>query len=154
MMKKKILLFIVAAVLMVSCSNEEGSKIPGIIPSEIELSATHPEAHFQFAEGDYAMYGFRISYEKNVANVSERITKEILSKKQTVVELPNGNKATFYCTNGVLQKIEFDFMTISKVQSGKYKVQLNKNDDQQVPIAISFGYIVPDGMSTIAITFK
>ena len=100
------------------------------------------------------MYEFRIDYGKNDTEVSKRITKEILSKEQTVVELSDGNKATIYCKNGILQKIEFDFMTISKVQTGKYKVQLNKNSIQQVPVAISFGFSVPDGMSTIGITFK
>ena len=105
-------------------------------------------------EGDYAMYEFRIDYGKNDTEVSKRITKEILSKEQTVVELSDGNKATIYCKNGILQKIEFDFMTISKVQTGKYKVQLNKNSIQQVPVAIFFGFSAPDGMSTIGITFK
>ena len=100
------------------------------------------------------MYEFRIDYGKNDTEVSKRITKEILSKEQTVVELSDGNKATIYCKNGILQEIEFDFMTISKVQTGKYKVQLNKNSIQQVPVAISFGFSVPDGMSTIGITFK
>lgn len=91
---------------------------------------------------------------KLFSNISKRIIKDILSKAQTVVELSDGNKATIYCNNGILQKIEFDFMTISKVQTGKYKVQLNKNSIQQVPVAISFGFSVPDGISTIAITFK
>ena len=91
---------------------------------------------------------------KLFSNISKRITKDILSKAQTVVELSDGNKATIYCKNGILQKIEFDFMTISKVQTGKYKVQLNKNSIQQVPVAISFGFSVPDGISTIAITFR
>ena len=63
-------------------------------------------------------------------------------------------EAIIYCKNGILQEIEFDFMTISKVQTGKYKVQLNKNSIQQVPVAIFFGFSVPDGMSNIAITFK
>ena len=153
MMIKRFLLFI-AVILMVSCSNEDNSKIPGITPSQIELSTAHPEALFQFIEGDYPMYEFRIDYGKNNTEVSKRITKEILSKEQTVVELSDGNKATIYCKNGILQKIEFDFMTISKVQTGKYKVQLNKNSIQQVPVAISFGFSVPDGMSTIGITFK
>ena len=153
MMIKRFLLFI-AVILMVSCSNEDGSKIPSITPSKIELSTTHPEGFFQFMEGDYAMYEFRIDYGKNDTEVSKRITKEILSKEQTVVELSDGNKATVYCKNGILQKIEFDFMTISKVQTGKYKVQLNKNSIQQVPVAISFGFSVPDGISTIGITFK
>ena len=139
---------------MVSCSNEDGSKIPSITPSKIELSTTHPEGFFQFMEGDYAMYEFRIDYGKNDTEVSKRITKEILSKEQTVVELSDGNKATVYCKNGILQKIEFDFMTISKVQTGKYKVQLNKNSIQQVPVAIFFGFSAPDGMPTIGITFK
>ena len=152
-MIKRFLLFI-AVILMVSCSNEDGSKIPSITPSKIELSTAHPEGCFQFMEGDYAMYEFRIDYGKNNTEVSKRITKEILSKEQTVVELSDGNKATIYCKNGILQKIEFDFMTISKVQTGKYKVQLNKNSIQQVPVAISFGFSVPDGMSTIGITFK
>jgi len=119
MMIKRFLLFI-AVILMVSCSNEDGSKIPGITPSTIELSTAHPEGFFQFMEGDYAMYAFRIDYGKNDTEVSKRITKE----------------------------------TISKVQTGKYKVQLNKNSIQQVPVAISFGFSVPDGISNIAITFK
>lgn len=153
MMIKRFLLFI-AVILMVSCSNEDNSKIPGITPSQIELSTAHPEALFQFIEGDYPMYEFRIDYGKNDTEVSKRITKEILSKEQTVVELSDGNKATIYCKNGILQKIEFDFMTISKVQTGKYKVQLNKNSIQQVPIGIFFGFSAPDGMSTIGITFK
>ena len=153
MMIKRFLLFI-AVILMISCSNEDNSKIPGITPSEIELSTAHPEALFQFIEGDYAMYEFRINYGKIDTEVSKRITKEILSKEQTVVELSDGNKATIYCKNGILQKIEFDFMTISKVQTGKYKVQLNKNSIQQVPVAIFFGFSAPDGMSTIGITFK
>ena len=153
MMIKRFLLFI-AVILMVSCSNEDNSKIPGITPSTIELSTAHPEGFFQFIEGDYAMYAFRIDYGKIDTEVSKRITKEILSKEQTVVELSDGNKATIYCKNGILQKIEFDFMTISKVQTGKYKVQLNKNSIQQVPVAISFGFSAPDGISNIAITFK
>ena len=153
MMIKRFLLFI-AVILMVSCSNEDNSKIPGITPSQIELSTAHPEGLFQFIEGDYAMYDFRIDYGKIDTEVSKRITKEILSKEQTVVELSDGNKATIYCRNGILQKIDFDFMTISKVQTGKYKVQLNKNSIQQMPAAISFGFRVPDGISTIGITFK
>lgn len=152
-MIKRFLLFI-AVILMVSCSTEDGSKIPSITPSQIELSTAHPESLFQFMEGDYPMYEFRISYKKNGTEVSKRITKDILSKEQTVVELSDSNKATIYCNNGLLQKIEFDFMTISKVQTGKYKVQLNKNSIQQVPVAISFGFSVPDGISTIGITFK
>ena len=62
-MIKRFLLFI-AVILMVSCSNEDGSKIPSITPSKIELSTTHPEGFFQFMEGDYAMYEFRIDYRK------------------------------------------------------------------------------------------
>ena len=150
MMIKRFLLFI-AVIFMVSCSNEDRNKIPGITPNKIELSTAHPEGFFQFMEGDYAMYEFRIDYGKNDTEVSKRITKEILSKEQTVVEL---SEATIYCKNGILQKIEFDFMTISKVQTGKYKVQLNKNSIQQVPVAIFFGFSAPDGMSTIGITFK
>lgn len=153
MMIKRILLFI-AVIIMVSCSDEDRNRIPNITPSKIELSTAHPEGFFLFMEGDYAMYEFRIDYGKNDTEVSKRITKEILSKEQTVVELSDGNKATIYCKNGILQKIEFDFMTISKVQTGKYKVQLNKNSIQQVPVAISFGFSVPDGISTIGITFK
>ena len=153
MMIKRFLQFI-AVILMVSCSNEDRNKIPSITPSKIELSTAHPEALFQFMEGDYPMYEFRINYKKNGTEVSKRITKDILSKEQTVVELSDGNKATIYCNNGILQKIEFDFMTISKVQTGKYKVLLNKNSIQQVPVAISFGFSVPDGISNIAITFK
>ena len=152
-MIKRFLLFI-AVILMVSCSTEDGSKIPSITPSKIELSTAHPEGFFQFMEGDYPMYEFRINYKKNGTEVSKRITKDILSKAQTVVELSDGNKATIYCKNGILQKIEFDFMTLSKIQTGKYKVQLTKNTTRQMPEAISFGFSVPDGISTIAITFK
>lgn len=153
MMIKRLLLFI-AVIIMVSCSNEDRNRIPNIIPSEIVLSSVNPEASFQFMEDDYTMYGFRIDYGKNDTIVSERITKEILSKEQTVIDLSDGNKATIYCKNSILQKIEFDFMTISKVQTGKYKVQLNKNSIQQVPVFISFGFSVPDGISTVGITFK
>ena len=153
MMIKRFLQFI-AVILMVSCSNEDRNKIPSITPSKIELSTAHPEALFQFMEGDYPMYEFRISYKKNGTEGSKRITKDILSKEQTVVELSDGNKATIYCNNGILQKIEFDFMTINKVQTGKYKVLLNKNSTPQMPEAISFGFTVPDGISTVAITFR
>ena len=153
MMIKRFLLFI-AVILMVSCSTEDGSKIPSITPSQIELSTAHPESLFQFMEGDYPMYEFRISYKKNGTEVSKRITKDILSKEQTVVELSDSNKATIYCNNGLLQKIEFDFMTLSKVQTGKYKVQLTQNTTPQMPEALSFGFTVPDGISTIVITFR
>ena len=139
---------------MVSCSNEDGSKIPSITPSQIELSTAHPEALFQFTEGDNPMYEFRISYKKNGTEVSKRITKDILSKEQTVVELSDSNKATIYCNNGLHQKIEFDFITLSKVQTGKYKVQLTQNTTPQMPEALSFGFTVPDGISTIVITFR
>jgi hypothetical protein len=132
MMIKRFLQFI-AVILMVSCSNEDRKKIPSITPSKIELSTAHPEALFQFMEGDYPMYEFRISYKKNGTEGSKRITKDILSKEQTVVELSDGNKATIYCKNGILQKIEFDFMTISKVQTGKYKVQLPKIPSNKCP---------------------
>lgn len=153
MMIKRILLFI-AVIIMVSCSDEDRNRIPNITPSKIELSTAHPEGFFQFMEGDYAMYEFRIDYGKNDTEVSKRITKEILSKEQTVVELSDGNKATIYCKNGILQKIEFDFMTLSKVQTGKYKVQLTQNTTPQMPEALSFGFTVPDGISTIVITFR
>jgi hypothetical protein len=63
-------------------------------------------------------------------------------------------EATIYCKNGILQEIEFDFMTIGKVQTGKYKVQLNKNSIRQIPNAITFEFNVPDGISTVVITFK
>ena len=152
MMIKRFLLFI-AVILMVSCSNEDGSKIPSITPSKIELSTAHPEGFFQFMEGDYAMYEFRIDYGKNNTEVSKRITKEILSKEQTVVELSDGNKATIYCKNGILQEFEFDYMTIRKVQTEKYKVQLNKNSIRKMPKAVTFEFNVPDGISTVVITF-
>lgn len=45
-------------------------------------------------------------------------------------------------------------MTISKIQKGKYKVQLNKNVDTQKTIAISFGFSTPNGISTVGITLK
>ena len=85
MIIKRFLLFIVI-IIMVSCSNEDRSKIPNIIPSKIELSNAHPESLFQFMEGDYTMYEFRINYEKNGTEISKKITKEILSTEQTVAE--------------------------------------------------------------------
>ena len=103
MMIKRILLFI-AVIIMASCSDEDRNRIPNIIPSKIELSTAHPEGFFQFMEGDYAMYEFRIDYGKNDTEVSKRITKEILSKEQTVVELSDGNKATIYCKNAYSRK--------------------------------------------------
>ena len=63
-------------------------------------------------------------------------------------------EAIIYCKNGILQEIEFDFMTIRKLQAGKYKVQLNKNSIRQIPKAVTFGFNVPDGISTVVITFK
>ncbi|WP_291281308.1 hypothetical protein [Fusobacterium sp.] len=95
------------------------------------------------------MYGFII-----VGQEEYRITKEIMSKEVTVVELSDGSKATFHCRNRILVKIDFGFMTISKIQRGKYKVQLNKNIDIRQPIAISFGFSVPDGISTVVVTLK
>lgn len=63
-------------------------------------------------------------------------------------------EATIYCKNGILQEIEFDFMTIRKLQAGKYKVQLNKNSIRKMPEAITFEFNVPDRISTVVITFK
>ena len=63
-------------------------------------------------------------------------------------------EAIIYCKNGILQEFEFDFMTIGKVQTGKYKVQLNKNSIRQIPNAITFEFNVPDGISTVVITFN
>lgn len=91
------------------------------------------------------MYEFRLSFGKNDTKVLERITKDILSKEQSIVKLSNGDSATFYCKNNELQKIDFDFMTIRKVQSGKYEVQLTKKANQSVPKIISFGFIAADG---------
>lgn len=134
---------------MFSCSDEERNKLPSITPSHIDLSPEHPEAYFQIACGDYNMYGFII-----VGQEEYRIAKEIMSKEITVVELPDGSKATFHCENRILVKIDFSFMTISKIQKGKYKVQLNKNVDTQKTIAISFGFSTPNGISTVGITLK
>lgn len=63
-------------------------------------------------------------------------------------------EATIYCKNGILQEIAFDFMTIRKLQTGKYKVQLNKNSIRKMPKAITFVFYVLDGISTVVITFK
>lgn len=43
------------------------------------------------------MYGFII-----VGQEEYRITKEIMSKEVTVVELSDGSKATFHCRNRIL----------------------------------------------------
>ena len=45
-------------------------------------------------------------------------------------------------------------MIIRKLQTGKYKVQLNKNSIRKMPKAITFEFYVPDGISTVVITFK
>ena len=63
-------------------------------------------------------------------------------------------EATIYCKNGILQEIEFDFMIIRNLQTGKYKVQLNKNSIRQMPKVITFEFNVPDRISTVVITFK
>ena len=63
-------------------------------------------------------------------------------------------EAIIYCKNGILQEIEFDFMTIGKVQTGKYKVQLNKNSIRQIPKAVTFEFNILDGISTVIITFN
>ena len=63
-------------------------------------------------------------------------------------------EAIIYCKNGILQEIEFDFMTIGKVQTGKYKVQLNKNSIRQMPKAVTFEFNILDGISTVIITFN
>ena len=154
MIKEKFLLLIAVVVLMLSCSKEDGSKIPGIIREHVELSTAHPVAYSHFQKDDYPMYEFRLSYGKNDTEVLERITKDILSKEQSIVKLSNGENATFYCKNNELHKIDFDFMTISKVQSGKYEVQLTKKANQSVPKVISFGFIAPNGISSIVISFR
>ena len=145
----KYLLLYITIILMFSCSNEERNRLPSITPSHIDLSLEHPEAYFQIACGDYNMYGFIF-----VGQEEYRITKEIMSKEVPVVELSDGSKATFHCRNRILVKIDFGFMAISKIQRGKYKVQLNKNIDMRQPIAISFGFSVPDGISTVVVTLK
>lgn len=63
-------------------------------------------------------------------------------------------EAIIYCKNGILQEIAFDFMTKRKVQTGKYKVQLNKNSIRKMPKAVTFEFNVLDGISTVVITFK
>lgn len=63
-------------------------------------------------------------------------------------------EAIIYCKNGILQEIEFDFMIMRKLQTGKYKVRLNKNSIRKMPKAITFVFYVPDGISTVIITFK
>ena len=63
-------------------------------------------------------------------------------------------EAIIYCKNGILQESEFDFMIIRKLQTGKYKVRLNKNSIRKMPKAITFVFNVLDGISTVVITFK
>ena len=45
-------------------------------------------------------------------------------------------------------------MTIRKVQTEKYKVQLNKNSIRKMPKAVTFEFNIPDGISTVVITFN
>ena len=45
-------------------------------------------------------------------------------------------------------------MIIRKLQTGKYKVQLNKNSIRKMPKAVTFEFNVLDGISTVIITFK
>jgi hypothetical protein len=83
-------------VLTFSCSDKEDSKIIAINPGLIELSDDLQESYFQLAEGDYPMYGYRINYGLDgKKEVSYNITREILASEQTVIELSDGNKATF-----------------------------------------------------------
>ena len=70
------------------------------------------------------------------------------------VQLILEKEAIIYCKNGILQEFEFDYMTIRKVQTEKYKVQLNKNSIRKMPEAITFEFNVPDRISTVVITFK
>ena len=63
-------------------------------------------------------------------------------------------EAIIYCKNGILQEIAFDFMIIRKLQTGKYKVQLNKNSIRKMLEAVTFEFNVLDGISTVVITFK
>ena len=95
------------------------------------------------------MYGFI-----GVGQEEYRITKEIMSKEVTVVELSDGSKATFHCRNRILVKIDFGFMTISKIQRGKYKVQLNKNIDIRQPMSHFLWIQCSDGISTVVVTLK
>lgn len=78
------------------------------------------------------------------------ICKRVWFARQLILE----KEAIIYCKNGILQKIEFDFMTIRKLQTEKYKVQLNKNSIRKMPKAITFEFNVLDGISTVVITFK
>lgn len=78
------------------------------------------------------------------------VCKKVCFAWQLILE----KEAIIYCKNGILQEIEFDFMTIRKVQTGKYKVQLNKNSIRKMPKAITFEFNIPDGISTVVITFK
>lgn len=72
------------------------------------------------------------------------------SARQLILE----KEAIIYCKNGILQEFEFDYMTIRKVQTEKYKVQLNKNSIRQMPKAITFEFNILDGISTVIITFN
>lgn len=76
--------------------------------------------------------------------------KRVWFARQLILE----KEAIIYCKNGILQEIEFDFMIIRKLQTEKYKVQLNKNSIRKMPKAITFEFYVLDRISTVVITFK
>lgn len=78
------------------------------------------------------------------------VCKKVCFAWQLILE----KEAIIYCKNGILQEIEFDFMTIRKLQTGKYKVQLNKNSIRKIPKAVTFEFNVLDGISTVVITFN
>lgn len=154
-MKISHLLLIIALILMSACNSDDiVDRIVPINPNFIELSAEQPESYFQFSTGDYPMCVFDIHYDEKAEPFTVKITKEITQNEQYAVALPDGSKAMLYCKNGEIEKITFGFMTLSKVEKGKYKVQYNQNTNQQIPSSIDFGFMGPDGVSGVFITFK
>lgn len=140
----------------ISCDFEERDIPPTIFQENMEVSEEKPETYFRVGPRDYDMGWIRISTidEKQSENVIDKdiaITKEITNKETTVIEISEDEKATIYCENGKLKKIEFNFITVEKTGKGTYSVKLNKNTSTQKIFVYDFAFANSHGVSSAAI---
>ena len=139
----------------ISCDFKEEDRLPSIFQESMEVSEEKPETYFKVGPYDYEMWGFRlVKKNKNDEydnNEDIRISKEIKSKAISVVNVSNDEKATIYCENGILKKIEFNFITVEKTGKGKYSVKLNDKPSTQDIIIYDFAFASSDGISSAAI---
>jgi hypothetical protein len=157
MIRIKYIAFVIAILLMSACSKDEiNNGLIAIRPSTINLSAEQPVSYFQLAKGDYDIEGFCISYNvmEEPISISISISKANRKKEQFTIDMPDGNEAKFFCKNGVVQKIDLGFITLSKIAYGKYKIQYYANAQQKKPFSMTIGVAVPEGVSTVNIFFK